>query len=142
VSGLFSLDACALSTFFDRDIGFEQVQDLLERAEAGEITLYMSAVNLTEVIYDQMDKRPAGMGQLWDDIHDLPITLIRDIGDPIVAEAARLKFRYHIALADVFGLALARELGASFVTSDHSEMEQIEAAEPIAFRWLPAKPKK
>ncbi|GHV87226.1 hypothetical protein AGMMS50255_5220 [Spirochaetia bacterium] len=143
MSEIYSLDACALSTFFDRDLGFEKVGALLERADAGEVIIYMSAVNLTEVIYDQMDKKDkSGMSQLWDDIHDLPITLIHDISDSIVKEAARLKATYHIALGDVFGLAVARSLGAIFVTSDHSEMEQIEEHEPISFLWLPAKPKK
>ncbi|GHV80383.1 hypothetical protein AGMMS49944_21740 [Spirochaetia bacterium] len=143
MSGIYSLDACALSTFFDRDIGFEKVSALLERACTDEVIVYMSAVNLTEVIYDQMDKKDeSGMSQLWDDIHDLPITLIRDMSDFIVKEAARLKATYHIALGDVFGLAVARFLGATFVTSDHSEMEQIEQDEPFSFLWLPAKPKK
>jgi predicted nucleic acid-binding protein len=82
------------------------------------------------------------MTEILQDIQALPLTIVHEISDDAALEAARLKFRYSIALADVFGLALARELGASFVTSDHSEMEQIEAAEPIAFHWLPAKPKK
>ncbi|GHV88479.1 hypothetical protein AGMMS50267_08390 [Spirochaetia bacterium] len=143
MSEIYALDACALSTFFDRDPGFEKVGALLECADAGEVIIYMSAVNLTEVIYDQMDKRDeSGMNQLWDDIHDLPITLIHDISDSIVKEAARLKATYHIALGDVFGLAVARSLGARFVTSDHSEMEPIEEHEPISFLWLPAKPRK
>jgi predicted nucleic acid-binding protein len=143
LSEIYSLDACTLSTFFDRDTGFEKVAALLERADAGEVIIYMSVVNLTEVIYDQMDKREEpGMDQLWDDIHDLPITFLRDISDSIVKEAARLKATYHIALADVFGLAIAKEIGATFVTSDHNEMEQIEEHEKISFLWLPAKPKK
>jgi PIN domain nuclease of toxin-antitoxin system len=143
VSEIYSLDACALSTFFDRDTGFEKVSALLERADAGEVTIYMSAINLTEVIYDQLDKKDeSGMTQLWEDIYDLPITFIRNMSDSLVKEAARLKYTYHIALGDVFGLAAAKELKATFVTSDHNEMEQIEQHEPISFLWLPAKPKK
>jgi predicted nucleic acid-binding protein len=103
----------------------------------------MSAINLTEVIYDQMDKREeSGMDQLWDDIHDLPITFLRNTSDFIIKEAARLKVTYHIALADVFGLAAVKDLDATFVTSDHNELEQIEEHEKISFLWLPAHPKK
>jgi hypothetical protein len=35
----------------------------------------------------------------------------------------------------VFGLAAAKEIGATFVTSDHNEMEQIEEHEKISFLW-------
>jgi predicted nucleic acid-binding protein len=82
------------------------------------------------------------MTQIWEDIYDLPITFIRNMSDSLVKEAARLKYTYRIALGDVFGLAAAKELKATFVTSDHNEMEQIEQHEPISFLWLPAKPKK
>ncbi|GHV95443.1 hypothetical protein AGMMS50293_17630 [Spirochaetia bacterium] len=82
------------------------------------------------------------MTAILKDIRSLPITIVHETSDNIALEAARLKFTYHIALGDVFGLATAKELGAAFVTSDHNEMEQIEEHEPISFLWLPAKPKK
>jgi predicted nucleic acid-binding protein len=47
-----------------------------------------------------------------------------------------------MSLADSIGLATAKDLGAIFVTSDHSELEAVEQHEPISFLWLPARPKK
>jgi len=38
-------------------------------------------------------------------------------------------------------ITVSKELGATFITSDHGEMEQIEEHESIPFLWLPANPK-
>ncbi|GHV39257.1 hypothetical protein AGMMS49546_11000 [Spirochaetia bacterium] len=139
----YQLDACAMLALFNLEPGFEKVRDVLRRASAGEVTLYMSAVNLTEVIYDLLpQKTEAEMTEIWRAIHAMPLTIIRDISDRIITDASRFKVRYRIALGDVFGLAAASDLGATFVTSDHDELEQVEQHEPISFLWLPAKPKK
>jgi predicted nucleic acid-binding protein len=143
LSEIYCLDSNALITHFKDEPGFEQVRDLLEKADAGKIRLYMSATNLTEVLYDLMGiKTVAEMAVLWQKIQALPLTVVHEITNNIAYEAARLKYTYRIALGDVFGLAAAKELKATFVTSDHNEMEQIEKHEPISFLWLPAKPKK
>ena len=44
-------------------------------------------------------------------------------------DAARLKSQFRrVSLADCFGVALSRRLGASFVTSDRHELEALDAA--------------
>jgi len=75
------------------------------------------------------------MTDILKDILSLPVTIVHETTDNVILEVARLKNTYHI---DVFGLAVAKELGATFVTSDHSEMEQVQKHEPISFLWLPA----
>jgi predicted nucleic acid-binding protein len=57
-------------------------------------------------------------------------------------EAACLKSLYKMSLADAIGLATAKEFSATFVTSDHSELEAVEKGEQIPFLWLPSRPKK
>jgi len=67
----------------------------------------------------------------------------RVIGDPVAAgvafsadfdrafweDAARIKADYRrVSLADCFGLALARRVGGTFLTTDHHELETIQAA--------------
>ncbi|GHV77405.1 hypothetical protein AGMMS49942_22260 [Spirochaetia bacterium] len=49
----YLFDACALIAYLNEETGegFEEVDDLLNRAEAGEITIYMGIVNLVEVYY-------------------------------------------------------------------------------------------
>lgn len=51
-------------------------------------------------------------------------------------DAAWIKADYRrVSLADCFGLALARRMRGSFVTTDHHEMEPIKAAGicPVGF---------
>jgi hypothetical protein len=68
--------------------------------------------------------------------------LFRDSASVIFHEAARLKSSYKCAIADAIGLAAAKELSATFVTSDHSELEAVEKSEQIPFLWLPPRLKK
>jgi predicted nucleic acid-binding protein len=143
VTGSYCLDACALITFFKQEPGVETVRDLLRRAAVGEVTIYISTVNLSEVIYNFWpEKSPEQMATLWQHIHAMPITIIREITDLIINEAARLKARNKMSHADALGLATAVDLGATFVTSDHDELKPVEQNGPISFLWLPARPKK
>jgi PIN domain nuclease of toxin-antitoxin system len=40
----YLLDACALLAFFNKERGWENVRDLLEKAETGEINIFMNAI--------------------------------------------------------------------------------------------------
>ncbi|GHV79667.1 hypothetical protein AGMMS49944_14580 [Spirochaetia bacterium] len=70
------------------------------------------------------------------------IQVIDIITDNVLYEAGRFKTSYDMSLADSIGVATSGELGATFVTSDHTELEIVEQHEPISFLWLPARPKK
>jgi predicted nucleic acid-binding protein len=132
-----------LITIIKQEPGVEIVRDLLRCAAASEALVYISAVNLSEVIYNfRKEKNDAEMDQLWQNIRAMPITILREMTDPIINEAARLKSRNKMSHADSLGLAVAKELGGTFVTSDHGELEPVSRHEPIPFLWLPARPKK
>jgi predicted nucleic acid-binding protein len=143
VSNSYCLDACALITFIDNEIGADIVENIIDMAVSGDAKIYMSAVNLAEVIYIfRKVMTDEQMAELWQDIQELPITVIREITDSIISEAANLKFRNHMSHADSLGLATSKDIGAAFITSDHSELDPVSQHEKISFLWLPAKPKK
>jgi PIN domain nuclease of toxin-antitoxin system len=48
---IYILDACALIALLKRETGWDMVDALFKQARVGEITLYMSIINLLEVIY-------------------------------------------------------------------------------------------
>ncbi|GHV80930.1 hypothetical protein AGMMS49944_27210 [Spirochaetia bacterium] len=50
----YCLDACALIAFLNDEDGSDKVDDLLDKAETGKITLFMSKVQLLEVYYDRI----------------------------------------------------------------------------------------
>jgi PIN domain nuclease of toxin-antitoxin system len=47
----YIFDACALISLIKNEAAFDQVNGLLARAAAGEISIFMSIVNLVEVYY-------------------------------------------------------------------------------------------
>jgi predicted nucleic acid-binding protein len=135
---IFLLDACALLAFINEEKGkgFEKVDELLTRAEAGEITLFMSAVNLVEVHYDLIrngGQKTANM--IMQSIEALPFAVLDYISPVIRQDAARMKARYAMSLADTFLCATAKSLSATIVTKD-SEIEEAEKAEPLSIIWI------
>lgn len=120
----YLLDACALFTWINEEKGegYEEVDDLFDRAGTGERAIRMSIINLTEVYYGLI--RDDGMemaGEIMRGVDDLPITII----DTVSREAARFKVRYSMSLADTFLCATAKSLSAVIVTKDR----EIEATE-------------
>jgi predicted nucleic acid-binding protein len=139
----YVLDACALIALLDEEEGADIVQDIITKAIDGDVTLYMSIINYTEVYYDRLKIGGPEKAKLFvDNLFCLPITIVDGISRVVSHEASRLKIAHHISLADSVGLATALELSAQFVTSDHSELEPIEQYELVSFLWLPARPKK
>jgi PIN domain nuclease of toxin-antitoxin system len=139
----YCLDACALITFFNDEDGSDKVDDLLGKAEKGEIALFMSKVQLLEVYYDRI--YTAGIDAAKERVLSIlaeSITIVDTITANVFYEAGRFKTSYDMSLADSIGVATSGDLGATFVTSDHSELEAVEQQEHLSFLWLPAKPKK
>jgi predicted nucleic acid-binding protein len=55
----------------------------------------------------------------------------------LLDEAARVKAFYkHVSLADAMGLATAFCTGGIFVTSDHHELDIVNAREAVRFLWI------
>jgi predicted nucleic acid-binding protein len=139
----YVLDACAVIALLDGEKGAEIVKDLLEKAEAGEITVYIHSVNLLEVYYDRIRAINLEVaGEFLEKISASPVQIINTITQPLLREAARFKVTYNPSLADCFALAAASCHQGTLVTSDHSELEAVEKQESIPFLWLPPRPKK
>jgi predicted nucleic acid-binding protein len=139
----YILDACALITLFKTEPGEEIVRALIKQAETGEAVVSMSIVNLIEVHYGFInDLGREKAVAILERISRMPVTIIETISTPVFHEASRLKSSYKCSLADAIGLAIAADLSAAFVTSDHSELETVEQHEAIPFLWLPSRPRK
>jgi predicted nucleic acid-binding protein len=137
------LDACAFITFLDREDGALKVDHLLSLADNGKAEVYMTGVQLLEVYYDR------GRAKGWDFAEDVfyelthsSVRILYTLSPETLKRAGKMKVAYHISLADSIACATAQDLSAELVTSDHDELEPVEAGEPVAFYWLPAKPKK
>jgi predicted nucleic acid-binding protein len=122
----YNFDACALIALIKNEAASGQVSGLLARAGAGEITVYMSIVNLTEVYYGFLRERgEQAADAIMSDAAYLPIIVIDTINGAVCREAARFKAAYSMSLADAFLCASAKDLSAVIVTKD----DEIKAAE-------------
>ena len=134
----YILDACALLAFLKDEEGADVVRDIFDKAERGEVTVSMNAVNLIEVYYDRI--RAVGSdhaGTIISDVYNIfPISLIETIDSAIVREAARLKAMGKMSFADTILVATAACTGATIVTCDHVELEPVERQEHIPFLWI------
>ena len=137
------LDAFALMAWLQNEPGAEQVDSLLQQANAQDDSrCFISLMNLGEVYYQLARKRGADRADdFWNEAlrGDIPVTLV-DVTRKRVLEACRLKARYPLALADAFAVQLAQEMRLPLVTGD-PEIEAPEKLErSLQVIWLPKKP--
>lgn len=124
-------DSSALLVVLRGEAGAEQVEGLLEDAD---VPKCIHAVNLTEVFYRVMSESDHATAQA-------SVTALRAVGilergdmdealwrDAAALIADRRRERKPLALGDAFGVALARRLGADFVTADRVEIEPLHQA--------------
>lgn len=129
----FVLDSFALLAFFRAETTGSRVRELLERAQAGEIALSITTVNLGEVFYRAIRER--GREQA----HDM-LGRVEELGVEIASMdlelalmAAALKAVSGVGYADCFAAALAQRTGGAIVTGD-PDFRQIEHL--VAVEWL------
>ncbi len=116
--------------------GADQVESLLELARKRRTVLWLSIVNLAEVLY--IVERSGGLQKTKEIIaiiDDLPLQIV-DIHRRIAFSAAHIKAQNAMSLADAFAVALAKEKKARLVTGD-PEFEKV--AKEISIEWLPRK---
>lgn len=132
------LDSTAFLTMFEDEEGADTVQDLLERANRGEIFVFVSFVTFTEVFYISIRRKGEEEGfRRMGLMNALPVTRIESSKE-LSLTAGRLKASYKISFADAWVAATAIFYDAILVHKD-PEFEQLE--EKVKVLNLPYKPK-
>ena len=123
---IYVLDSYAILAYFQAEPGGHRVKELLKQAKAEDVTIFMSLINLGEVIYTTGRKLGEDKAKdIFGDIMLLPIQLSEVTKDRVLS-AARIKTQYPISYADAFAVSLAHELKAAIVTGD-PEFKQVES---------------
>ena len=137
MSEIFVLDACALIALINKEDGAEIIEDVLKRAQAGNVSIIMNKLNFLEVYYDLYRSYGEEVAdKLIRNINKPPIVIHSELSDTVFKEAGRLKASYKISIADSIALGEAIVSGGQLLTSDHHEFDLIEKSEDIRFYWI------
>jgi len=132
------LDAFAILSWLQDEAGAELTEAFLSQAaEEENFHCFVSIINLGEVYYRICRTRGSEEADaFWQESQQgiLPLSAIQST-QARVLQAARLKARYPIALADAFAVQLAREMGIPLVTGD-PEIKVLEEDEVLKVTWL------
>jgi predicted nucleic acid-binding protein len=125
MKGRFVLDAWTVLALLQKEEPAAlRVKRLLEDAEESNIELFISIINLGEVIYRIGKIKGENEAQeTLDEIRRLSLTVVPATEEAVFA-AVGFKMRYAISYADAFAVATAEDLDAVLVTGD-PELEQL-----------------
>ncbi len=127
------LDSYAVLAFLESESGKIRVQEVLETARRGIVSLYFPVINLGEALY--IVERNRGLDQaqhVLAVVEELPLEILEASRERVLA-AAHLKARYPISYADSFIVAAAQEMNATILTGD-PEFRLVE--DIVSVEWL------
>jgi predicted nucleic acid-binding protein len=113
----YVLDANALVRLYRDTPGAETVDNLIRQAKGGRAELWISAVNLTEVLYVLGRYIPWEQAVRFTQNVRGAVT-ISSVDEQEALDIAALRTRYKLSLADSCAAELALRLSATLVTAD------------------------
>ncbi|MHB1654309.1 MAG: PIN domain-containing protein [Desulfitobacteriaceae bacterium] len=137
MSRVYVLDACALIALINNEQGADRVETILREALNGNAEVNMNKVNVYEVYYGiYRVEGQAKADETFRLILKQPVNIIDTFSDDVFVEAARLKSKYKMSLADSIALGEAVVKNAVLMSSDHHEFDVVEQQEGIKFDWI------
>jgi len=131
----YALDSFALLAYLEGEVSRPRVQELMSGAESGRNSLYLSLINLGEVLYIVERERGLVVAQrVLAAIDQLPLHVV-PVSRANVLAAAHVKARYPISHADAFAVATAQDHRCVLLTGD-PEFHSVAADGLIAVEWL------
>lgn len=132
-STAFVLDSFALLAYLQDEPVASHIEKLLENAGKEKCRLFLSMINLGELLY--ITERRGGVAKAQEAlalIRQLPIEIV-PVDEQIVFAAAHIKANHAISYADCFAVATAIQENATIVTGD-AEFQSVEAI--VKVEWL------
>ncbi|HUH97068.1 MAG TPA: type II toxin-antitoxin system VapC family toxin [Anaerolineales bacterium] len=129
----FVLDTCAILAYLQDEQAATRVEELLNDARLEKCRLFVSIMNLGELLY--ITERRGGVTKAQDVlalIQQLPIEVLPPDQQAVFA-AAHIKANHAVSFADSFAVAAATEKKAAILTDD-PEFKSVE--EIVTVEWL------
>lgn len=133
MSDSYVLDSFAILALLGKEVGSDEVSDLLRQTQAGKVQTVMTWVNMGEVAY--IVERRWGKGRLYQVLGWLEATGIElvVVERELALTAASIKAEHPLAYPDTFAAALAVTREATLVTGD----PEFKILEPgLSIQWL------
>jgi predicted nucleic acid-binding protein len=134
-STAFVLDSFALLAYLQDEPVASHIEKLLENAGKEKCHLFLSMINLGELLY--ITERRGGVAKAQDMlalIRQLPIEIM-SVNEQVVFAAAHIKASHAVSYADCFVVATAIQENATIVTGD-PEFHSVETI--VKVEWLQA----
>jgi ribonuclease VapC len=131
----FVLDSFALLAYLQDEPAAARIQKLLENTGTGRCRLFLSIINLGEILY--ITERRGGLVKAQDAlalIQQLPIEIL-SADEQTVFTAAHIKANHSLSYADCFVVAIGIQENATVITAD-PEFHAVE--EIVQVEWLQA----
>lgn len=120
-----TFDSEAILAFYLGEEGAEVVRDSLEKVQSGAAEGYINVLNLTEIYYIlcRVDPKLAEEKQKNLRLYGLKVVPIED--DGLWREAARIKSKHSLSLADAFAAATAETLKSKLIVGSDEEFKEL-----------------
>ena len=119
------LDTKPLIKLFAKEEGWEAVEKVLSRVEAGEIDAEISVVTLTEIYYKySREKRTDLAKSRTEDLRYATYLRKIEINEEVATKAGEFKGKYNIPIADAF-IAASAHLERLTIISDDADFKRI-----------------
>lgn len=120
------LDTQAALAFYMGEKGARRVAELLAQVLAGKTKGYISVVNLAEFYYILARKSDRAADEKEGNLRSYGVRVVPVQDDDLWKEAAMLKARRSMSLADAFAAATAKTLKATLVTGQDPDFEAVD----------------
>ncbi|MCI0550438.1 MAG: type II toxin-antitoxin system VapC family toxin [Anaerolineae bacterium] len=130
---IYVLDAFALMAYLSGEPSAERVRSILSEGEEEKCHIYISIINLGEVLYNM--ERNYGLSKAYESltiIQSLPIEVLPADNQTVLA-AAHIKANHPISYADAFVVVAAQKLNGIIMTGDPEFQDITELAR---IEWL------
>ena len=121
----YTFDSEAILAFYLDEEGAEVVEDCLERVQSGEAEGCINIINLTEIYYILSRVSPELAEETEKKLRLLGLKVVPVEDNGLWREAARVKAKHSLSLADAFAVATAETYKSKLVVGSDEEFMEL-----------------
>ena len=121
----YTFDSEAILAFYLDEEGAEVVEDLLEQVQSGEAEGYINVINLTEIYYILSRVNPELAEEKERSVRLLGLKVVPVEDNGLWREAAHVKAKHSLSLADAFAVATTLAFKSKLVVGSDKEFREL-----------------